>query len=102
MKNWQSQSNSKVKGKNMLAHYSLDCFYQKKKKIRGTKKKKVLSKNHIFKPKAKSKQIQKKCPSINHIYLHYNLDKKIITKKNSATTTGKAFKCFSSSTLLAL
>ena len=44
MKNWQSQSNSKVKGKNMLAHYSLDCFYQKKKKIRGTKKKKFFQK----------------------------------------------------------
>ena len=87
----------------MLVSLFIGLFLSKKKKnLEEPKKKKILSKNHIFKPKAKSKQIQKKCPSINHIYLHYNLDKKIIIKKNSATTTGKAFKCFSSSTLLAL
>ena len=71
----------------MLVSLFIGLFLSKKN--RGTKKKKVLSKNHIFKPKAKSKQIQKKCPSINHIYLHYNLDKKIIIKKIPPQLQGK-------------
>ena len=41
MKNWQSQSNSKVKGKNMLVSLFIGLFLsKKKKKFRGTKKKK--------------------------------------------------------------
>ena len=74
----------------MLVSLFIGLFLsKKKKKLEEPKKKKVLSKNHIFKPKAKSKQIQKKCPSINHIYLHYNLDKKIIIKKIPPQLQGK-------------
>ena len=90
MKNWQSQSNSKIKGKDiMLVSLFIGLFY--KEKYRGKKERKQFFQKIT-------------CPnqSLNQNKFNHNLDKKNYYKKNTATTAGKAFKCFLSSTLLAL
>ena len=91
MKN-QQQSNSKIKGKNiMLVSLFIGLFY--KEKYRGKKKRKQFFQKIT-------------CPnqSLNQNKFNHNLDKKKKNyyKKNTTTTAGKAFKCFLSSTLLAL